>query len=260
MKKIRCYMGIPTTGVMVDSLPFKLREIEKRYGDRVEFVYPEILVRRIFHDYARNEIVEEFLASDCDVLWFIDSDVSPPEYIGEMLTTYYNQWEAAGAPYPVFMPPKSGDLAQLVFTVYKKNVHGGLTPCEVPYEGTEFVDGLGTGCMFLKRSVFEKLKKPYFEFKYNPETRAPIEGEDLGFCLKLSALGIKFFIDYSFVCKHLKTVCLLDMNNYAMEYAKKSLDAYQRELRAAVTKKYSRKTGAPLPIPKTKLVLPSGLR
>jgi len=76
--------------------------------------------------------------------------------------------------------------------------------------------------------VFDKLERPYFEFKYDPITRAPVEGEDIGFCLKLHRLGIQFFIDFSMVCKHYKNnIDLLEMNNYAMSYAQKCVD-YQR--------------------------------
>ena len=88
--------------------------------------------------------------------------------------------------------------------------------------------------MFLKRSVFDKLQKPYFKFIYHEESREMIEGEDLGFCKKLSDLGIKFYTDFSMACRHTKTVDLLEMNNYAMTYAKNAVDAYDRAIRPQI--------------------------
>src|SRR4051812_8912917 len=102
-KPIKVYMGIPSTGDRVDSQSYALRVIEKRYADQVELVYPKDCVQRIFHDAARNAIVEEFLASDCDVLWFLDSDICPPPHVIELVTKHWDKWEAAGAPYPIWM-------------------------------------------------------------------------------------------------------------------------------------------------------------
>lgn len=235
-KKWKVYVAIPSTGEVHDYLPYMLREMESRYGDEVEFIYPSSLCQRIFHDFARNGLVDDFLASDAEIMWFIDSDVVPQKHCLELVTRYGNVWQAAGSPYPVFMAQAGMPTRQIVFTVYKGiNADGkSLRPASIPFEGNEMVDGIATGCMFIKREVFSKLSKPYFEFKYNPETREPVEGEDLGFCLKLSKLGIQFFVDYSTVAKHQKKLCLLELNNYAMGYANQAVLAYDKIVRDKV--------------------------
>lgn len=238
--KTKVYLGIPSTGERVDSQIYFLEEVKRRYGDRIELVYPQQCVHRSFHDFARNAFVEDFLASDCDILWFLDSDVVPPKHILDLITMHGDKWEAAGAPYPVWMVPPGGTETTVIFTAYKgivENDHTkGIGIAEVPRGGTDFVDALATGCLFLKRSVFEKLEKPYFQFKYDPETMQLREGEDLGFCLKVSKLGIRFFTDYSMVCKHYKKVCLLDVNNYAISMANKRVLEYDAEIRPQVEK------------------------
>lgn len=259
MKKLKVYMGQPSTGTVVDFQAYVLRDIAERYKDRLEFVYPAACAHRIFHDAARNGIVEDFLATDCDVLWFLDSDVVPAPHVAELLTLHWDKWKCAGAPYPIFMHHSGEAERQIVFTAYK-NVDGtGLRPSRIPNEGQEFVDGLATGCLFIKREVFSQLQKPYFEFKYDPVTRAPVEGEDLGFCLKAAKLGIQFYTDYSMVCKHYKNVELLEMNDYAISYAKKAIDAYDRDIRENVLPLLAARreqTKPALSIPTTKLVLP----
>lgn len=168
-------------------------------------------------------MVEEFLASDADIMWFLDSDVAPPTSILDMLD---EEWDVAGAPYPVMMTPAGQTVPQIVFTAYKGKSTKGYAMADVPHEGKEFIDGVATGCMFIKRHIFEKLEKPYFEFKFDEESRKMTVGEDLGFCQKVNNLGYKFYVDYSMVCKHYKNVCLLDMNNYCLDFANKSVIKY----------------------------------
>lgn len=220
-------------GTRSDAQGYFLREIEKKYADKIELVYPKDCVHRMFHDFARNEAVKDFLASDCDILWFLDSDVVPPTDVLDLVTKYGQHWELAGAPYPVFMSVEGYPGQQVVFTVYTRD-EGGLHASKLPNSGTAFVDGLATGCLFIKREVFSELQEPYFEFKYNEKSRQMVEGEDLGFCMKVNALGHKFFVDYALVCKHYKTVDLLSVNNYAIEFTNTALRAYEREVKPKV--------------------------
>jgi hypothetical protein len=124
---------------------------------------------------------------------------------------------------------------EVVFTIYRKNPETGhLALTGAPKEGQEFVDGLATGCLFIKREVFSKLSPPYFEFKFREKTRDLYEGEDLGFARKLNELGIQFFTDYSLICKHQKNVDLLDVNNYAISYSNRSILEYDRRIKEQV--------------------------
>lgn len=231
--KIRVYMGIPSTGTRSDSQMYNLRLIEEKYGDRIEFVYPKQLTKRIFHDFARNCIVEEFLESKCDILWFLDSDIVPPVHVMDLITKHGHMWSAAGAAYPVQMMVENEP--SIVFTGYRMK-EGRLQATGVYRQGLEFVDGLATGCLFIRRGVFDLLDKPYFEFKYRREDMFMVEGEDLGFCRKLHELGIRFLTDWSMVCRHYKTIDLLDMNNYAVEFANKKLKAYDAQVKPQVIK------------------------
>lgn len=223
---IKVFVAIPTTGTVCDVQAYSLREMEKKYASEITFTYPQVCVRRIFHDFARCGLVEEFLQTDCDVLWFLDSDVAPQSSLWDKYLAYYEEWELAAAPYPLFIGQHSADGPQIVYGIYNGMDKGGFRPSDIPREGIAFVDGAATGCMMIKRHILEGMQKPYFEFKYNPETRDMTEGEDLGFCKKMYEAGHKFFVDYAQVCKHYKNVCLRDVNDYAMQYAKRQVEAY----------------------------------
>lgn len=249
MAKIKVYCAFPSMGDRSDAQTFSLRDMEKFYGDEVEFVYPKHYVGRIFHDYARNKLVEQFMETDCDVIWFLDADVAPPNSVIEIVTKHWDEWKLAGAPYPLFLTPNGHDTPKVVFAVYE-DLGKGFHCASVPASGTGFVDGIATGCIFIKREVIEKLEKPYFEFKFNPETREMVEGEDLGFCRKVNKLGYKFFIDYSMTCHHFKRVNLLDVNNYAINEFNRRWADQDRFLRSQLT---AIKLG--IAKPKPKLVL-----
>lgn len=232
---IKVFMGLPSMGERLDVQTYALREMEARYRGRIEFVYPKECVHRMFHDFARNAMTKEFLASDCNILWFLDADVVPPVDILDVVTDHSAHWELAGAPYPVWMTPEEGQGKQIVLCVYLRN-ETGMHAAAVPGSGTAFVDGLATGCLFIKREVFSSLSEPYFEFKYDEKSRNIAEGEDLGFCRKVSDQGYKFFVDFSKVCSHHKKVNLIEVNNYAVQFAKKAVDNYDAQIRPAVTK------------------------
>lgn len=235
MKKTRIYMGVPSRGTRSDVQTYVLRDLERIYGEQIELVYPERCTYRMFHDFARNEVVKDFLASDCDILWFLDADVAPPTHVLDLVTKYGEHWDLAGAPYPVFMTPDGYKGPQVVMCVYNEG-DKGLHASAVPQSGTAMVDGLATGCIFIKRAVLEKLEEPYFEFKYDSKSRQLTEGEDLGFCRKVNELGYKFFTDFSMVCKHFKEVDLLEVNNYAIDYANQAVLQYDAQIRPKVEK------------------------
>ena len=247
--KTKVYCAVPTMGTVADSQTYFWREAEKLYGDRIEFIWPEQCVRRFGHDFARNSHVEEFLKSGADILFFLDSDVVPPTNVFDLVVNNA-KWNLAGAPYPVFMTPSGFERQQVLFTVYKGSNGQGLGVAQVPSSGTEYVDGLATGCLFIKREVLEHMPAPWFEFKYDEKTRKMIEGEDLGFCRKARDLGYKFYVDYSMVCKHYKTVCLLEVNNYAMEYAKRTVDSYSAMIKPLIEQLSAKARAAQRPVDK----------
>ncbi len=229
---VKVDLGLPTTGSVVDTQAYFLRALQETYKDKVQLVYPEVCVRRVFHDFARNEIVEDFLKTDCDILWFLDSDITPSHKVLDLITEHGYKWQVAGATYPVVMTPIQGEGPSLVITVYRKNPETGkLGLGDCPQDGVDFVDGLATGCLFIRREVFSKLQKPYFEFKFDPITKEPTGGEDLNFAKALSDLGIQYFTDFSMICRHQKSVDLLDMSNYAVFFAKHTLAQHHEKIK-----------------------------
>jgi len=235
-RKTKVYVSIPSTGTIVDSIPFSLREIESTYRDHIEFIFPFNCVRRMFHDHARNKAVEDFLASDCDVIWFLDSDISPSIQVMDLIAIHWDKWKVAGLTYPVFMTLGGSPFPEVVYTVYERNLEtGNFKPTKAPTEGSGFVDGLATGCLLIKRELLESMKAPWFEFKYKEYCRDIAEGEDLGFCRKIADMGHKFYVDFGTPFRHQKSIDLLDVNNYAMNFANRCIENYDAQIKSQIT-------------------------
>jgi len=68
-------------------------------------------------------------------------------------------------------------------------------------KGIVEVDAVGTGCLLVKREVFEKMKRPYFRFVSSFE-RDLYQSEDIYFLENAKKLGYKAYVDTEHTCKH----------------------------------------------------------
>jgi hypothetical protein len=159
---------------------------------------------------TRNEIVVQFLASDCDRLWMIDSDVTPPEsdgilnVKGDVVAGLYGHYHPqVGANYQVYRKnPTEGEGSEMT-----KGAYRFYPPSEWPEDDNFRADAAGTGCMVINRSVLEKIREHgsiWFEFEYRDGRRI---GEDLTFCEKSGGVTIC----PSYICSHAKEVDITEL-------------------------------------------------
>ena len=137
-----------------------------------------------FIDHARNALVDAFLATEATDLLFLDADVG---FDARVLPRILR------APQDIVggLVPKREPGAE----VYHQNaltgkIQGGL------FETLE----LPTAFMRIRRSVFEKLERPYFKLdssrtaRDKPDLTAPA-GEDIYFCRQWCSAGGTLWID-----------------------------------------------------------------
>lgn len=142
-------------------------------------------------DDARNAVVRDFLASDCDELVFLDADVSwEPKHLIE-LCGY--ECDLVGGVYP-----------------YRREGEGEKMPVRnlprifEPRDGLLEVEGLPTGFMRIKRHVLEALALHAETFVKDDGGPIAIlferdiwnggrRGGDIGFCMKWRGLGGKLY-------------------------------------------------------------------
>ena len=135
---------------------------------------------------ARNDLVEKFKG---DWLLFIDSDMTfEPDALNKLIA---HDLDIVGGLCFRRVPPYNP-------TIYQK-INGSLKwqwQHEYPKDSLFEVDATGCAFMLIKKRVFEKLKKPYFEYNGNVS-------EDLFFCHKAKEAGFKIWIDSSVKIGHL---------------------------------------------------------
>lgn len=156
---------------------------------------------------ARNHIHDRFLErSKAPFLLMIDSDVLPPPDTIERLLKHN-------------LPVVSGVYHKKEkFPVKDEEGNEGIVQRPVVYDyvrfdedsqvfkfhnrfkdgtGLEKVDGVGAGCLMLRRDVCEKIGKSPYNLKNG--------GEDLSFCRKITGCGYDIFVDWDLKCGHIGT-------------------------------------------------------
>jgi hypothetical protein len=146
-------------------------------------------------DHNRNILVNEFLKSDCNWLLMIDSDVAPPVNLLEMCENNV----------PVCSAYVSTCVANEIIPVgMTKNDTGYYHDFKHSAPELHRVDAVGTGCILIRRDVFDTLKKPYFKFIYDADGILT-KGEDFYFSEKV---GREVYFDARYKCKHTVSVTI----------------------------------------------------
>ena len=143
---------------------------------------------------ARNLISDWFLKSDCEWLMMIDNDVVPPLGVLEVLDS---------------APPEAAVIAPKCFVPVNGNPFClGWRPIgETNVDGWQEISDCATAAVFIRRDVFARLTKPYFNFGLLPGDEVwPSIPEDLMFCRKVREAGIRIFGHRGYACSHFRTV------------------------------------------------------
>lgn len=139
---------------------------------------------------ARNDLVKKLLEGDFTHLFFMDSDMKfPAASLGRLLQ---HDKDIVGG---FYVRKRSGFLANAFVDIEKGRT---VKWCDK----LEKVDALGTGCMLIKRKVFETMAAPWFEYKPYPEDSTQVQTEDVVFCDKARALGFEIWCDGTIKCGH----------------------------------------------------------
>lgn len=186
----KIFIAIPNTGQINVDLTAWLIEIAGAFSYSINFVTGKDTIT------ARNELVVNFLKSDCTHLFFVDSDMSPNDF--EALEKLHGLNLDIVSGYTHQICPKTG-----------KVINNFREPVE--QNGLLKVSKVGAACLLIKRKVFENLamdeKLPAFEV-----TRINgmlVESEDFYFCRKVTELGFEIYVHPKVVFNHWKVYSLM---------------------------------------------------
>ncbi len=107
--------------------------------------------------------------------------------------------------------------------IYKKDVPEGetLNNFWIGFNRGDLVevDATGTGCLLVKREVFENMPQPYFKF-ISSYTHDVYQSEDIYFIEAAKKLGYKTYVDTGHTCKHYGPIGFGLDNFYELEKRK----------------------------------------
>jgi hypothetical protein len=146
---------------------------------------------------ARNEIHTMFVeAKNVNWLAMIDSDVLlDPTWLKRMIS---HDKPLVGGWYHHKVPSKKDGQPFYGTVVYDflEEAKGAnwYRRRDFPGKGLERVDGLGAGCLLMRRDLAEALGKRPYDMNAG--------GEDMTLCKKVYDLGFKIYVDWDMACPH----------------------------------------------------------
>jgi hypothetical protein len=169
---------------------------------------------------ARNKAVRQFLATDVEWLFWIDTDMGfEPDTIDRLLEV------ADPTDYPIVaglcfaqkqtMPDTMGGwrtaLAPTIYdwtTIEETGETGFLSRREYPINTLLRCAGTGSACILIHRSVLEKVAASdngnWYDRIPNPTANNRLLGEDLSFCLRAGSLDIPIHVHTGVRTTHFK--------------------------------------------------------
>lgn len=172
--------------------------------------FPSALVGVSPVDHARNEAVRSFFKHNYDYLFFVDDDTIPPfDAVQKLVKLCEDGADIATGVTPILRRDDKGNAftCNNCFTSSTEDEGGTRMEAVDSDSGIHQVIRCGGSCLLIKREALMKIGEPWFQIKWNKDYTGYI-GEDLSFCDKAKAAGLKIMCDSSVICMHHKDVML----------------------------------------------------
>jgi hypothetical protein len=163
---------------------------------------------------GRNHLVESFLATPGEWLFMVDDDMTFDSDVIERFLSVADPVKAPIVGGLAFATGRDG-IFPTMFRIHPEF----KVPTRIdqwPLGEVVEVDGTGAACLFIHRSVFERMaeefEKPWQWFQETTLNGNTV-GEDMTFCLRARALGFPILVDTSIQFGHVKPR-IIDENEY----------------------------------------------
>jgi GT2 family glycosyltransferase len=217
MDEARGVIGIPAQDMSYTAFWKSYVGLEKPNGSVL------ICTENVLTAVARNQIVKGMLKYPrAEWLFFMDSDMLfPARALRHLLKRFERDHKphvdiVGGAYFQRFEPHEliayqhvGGELPYRPLTPewieYVRShrdslpLDGRFTGRIIGSDGLMEVDGIGTGCLLIRRKVFEAMAEPWFSYRDEGS-------EDLYFCREAKRAGFKIHLDRGLVCGHVNRI------------------------------------------------------
>lgn len=135
---------------------------------------------------ARNDLAKRSIEAGAEWIFWMDSDMTAPA--DALVRLLSHNVDIVGAMYNKRLPPYT-------------TVGGFVGQPDYAKRGLQEASHLGFGLILTRASVFHKIANPWFEHRtgvpelVKPDNPFGEEGEDVGFCRKAQAAGLKVWCD-----------------------------------------------------------------
>ena len=178
-REISIFVAIPNMGEVVLGLALRCLRWATDRRFKTTFYTPQG-VRPI--PKVRNLIAKEFLKSGFAHLMMVDADIVPPENVLDLALMGL---DVVGALCPA---RQGGRTLYIALKSVPNSLYLEVISPLPPSQLVE-VDATGCGCLFVRREVFERIERPYFEYLRVDEEGLEFAGEDFNFCRKVRGAG-----------------------------------------------------------------------
>ena len=136
---------------------------------------------------ARRNLVDIFLKTDFDYIWWVDSDMKFP--IDAPLRLLSRDKDIVGCNYRRRRFPNANFTGMMGSNgKYSEFVTSDNSPA------MELIDVLPHGCVLVKRHVYERIPQPHYLQEFIPSLNLEI-GEDIFFCQQAQKSGYEIWCD-----------------------------------------------------------------
>jgi hypothetical protein len=167
-------------------------------------------------DYARNEIVKVFLASNKEWLWFVDADMVPNKETIKLLTFADRELGVDMVTGLTGAALAGGYRLHIITPAFEEEVTPGYyKSCEWEEKEPKMVAACGFGCTLIHREVIEDKRTWANEQGIFRDSLLPngglLNSEDIVFTHKATQLGYRLLYVPHITCGHRKSFDLLDI-------------------------------------------------
>lgn len=137
---------------------------------------------------GRRALVELFLKSDCDYIWWLDSDMKfPPDAAYRLML---RNKEIVGCNYRRRRFPDTSFVSMVGQVGSFRSLETNDTSPPL-----ELCDVIPHGCVLVKKEVYQKVPDPHYLQQYIKEIDEEL-GEDVYFCVEAQKAGYQIWIDH----------------------------------------------------------------
>ena len=191
-------IAIPSKGVCSSRFAIALKLLQTSPFEKIQCITVEGADVAV----ARNLLVESMLG---DYIFFLDDDVIPP--MNTIPKLYGRQKDIVSGLYFAKREPYFPQIFHKTKVQGKQMKDRYDAVFDIPENELIEIDACGGGCLLIKKDVFKKLKRPFFQYiPYGEEMLK--KGEDFYFSEKAKEAGFKIFCDTSIVCRHMGTASI----------------------------------------------------